>query len=93
MEEEYIMSHIIKDTNKWMGKTEFLSIQDNVVHVDPQPLMPDTNTLNMSRRSEMVIRPHVKLTLMEESSLTISESHEGDPISYYEGINDKDFGF
>ena len=30
---------------------------------------------------------------MGESSLTISESHENDPTSYYETINDKDFGF
>ena len=30
---------------------------------------------------------------MEESSLTIPESHEDDPTSYYEAINDKDFDF
>ena len=40
-----------------------------------------------------VIRPPVKLTLMGESSLIISESHEDDPTSYYEAINDKDFSF
>ena len=47
----------------------------------------------MPRRSGRVIRPPVKLTLMGESSLTILESHEDDPTSYYEAINDKDFGF
>ena len=47
----------------------------------------------MSRQSGRVIRPLVKLTLMGESSLTIPESHEDDPTSYYEAINDKDFGF
>ena len=47
----------------------------------------------MPRRSGRVIRPPVKLTLMRESSLTIPESHEDDPTSYYEAINDKDFGF
>ena len=30
---------------------------------------------------------------MRESSLTISKSHEDDPIGCYEVINDKDFGF
>ena len=35
MEKEYIMNHIIKDMNEWTKNTEFLSIQDNVVHVDP----------------------------------------------------------
>ena len=30
---------------------------------------------------------------MGESSLTILESHEDDPTSYYEVINDKDFDF
>ena len=39
----------------------------------------------MPRRSGRVIRPPVKLT--------IPESHEDDPTSYYEVINDKDFGF
>ena len=47
----------------------------------------------MPRRSGRVIRPPVKLTLMGESSLTILESHEDDPTSYYEQINDKDFSF
>ena len=63
MEEEYIMNHIIKDMNEWMEKTEFPSIQDNVVPVDPQPLIPDTDTPNMPCRSGRVIRPPVKLTL------------------------------
>ena len=93
MEEEYIMNHIIKDMNKYTEKTEFPSIQDNVVPVDPQPLIPNTDTPNMPHRSGRVIRPHVKLTLMVESSLTIPKSHEDDPTSYYEAINDKDFGF
>ena len=30
---------------------------------------------------------------MGESSLTIPKSHEDDPKSYYEAINDKDFSF
>ena len=47
----------------------------------------------MYGRSGRVIRPLVKLTLMGESSLTISESHEDDPTGYYEEINDKDFDF
>ena len=93
MEEEYIMNHIIRDTNEWTEKTEFLSIQDNVVPIDPKPLIPDIDTPNMPRRSRRVIRPPVKLMLMGESSLTILESHEDDPTSYYEAINDKDFGF
>ena len=74
-------------------KIEFPSIQDNVVHVDPQPLMPNTDTPNMSRHSRRIIRPPVMLTLMGESSLTILESHEDDPTGYYEAINDKDFKF
>ena len=86
MEEEYIMNHIIRDMNEWTEKTEFPSIQDNVVHVDPQSLIHDTDTPNMSRHSGRVIRPPVKLTLM-------GESHEDDPTSYYEAINNKDFGF
>ena len=93
MEEEYIMNHIIREMNEWTEKTEFPSIQDNVVPIDPQPLILDTDTPNMSRRSGRVIRPPVKLTLMEESSLIIPESHEYDPTSYYEAINDKDFDF
>ena len=93
MEEEYIMNHIIRDMNEWTEKTEYLSIQDNVVPVDPQPLIPDTDTPNMPCHSGRVIRPPVKLTLMGESSLTIPKSHEDDPTSYYEAINDKDFGF
>ena len=93
MEEEYIINNIIKDMNEWTKKTEFSSIQDNVVHVDPQPLILDTNTPNMSRCSGRVIRPPLKLTFMGESSLTILKSHEDDPIGYYEAINDKDFGF
>ena len=47
----------------------------------------------MSRRSGRVIRPHVKLTLMGESFLTILESHEDDPTGYCEAINDKDSNF
>ena len=93
MEEEYIMNHIIRDMNEWTKKNEFHSIQDNVVPVDPQPLIHDIDTPNMSHRSGRVIRPPFKLTLMGESSLTIPESHEDDPISYYEVINDKDFNF
>ena len=64
MEEEYIMNHIIRDMNEWTKNTKSFSIQDNVVPIDPQPLILDTNTPNMSRRSERVIRPPVKLTLM-----------------------------
>ena len=93
MEEEYIMNHIIRDMNEWTEKTEFPSIQDNVVPVDPQRLIPDTDTPNMSRHSGRVIRPLVKLTLMGESSLTIPGSHEDDLTGYYEAINDKDFDF
>ena len=93
MEEEYIMNHIIRDMNKLTEKIESPSIQDNVVPIDPQPLIPDTDTPNMHRRSERVIRPPVKLTLIGESSLTISYSHEYDPTSYYKAINDKGFGF
>ena len=93
MEEEYIMNHIIRDMNEWTEKTKFPNIQDNVVPVDLQPLIPKTDTPNMPRRSGRVIRPLIKLTLMGESSLTIPESHEDDPTSYYEAINDKDFGF
>ena len=55
MEEEYIMNHIIRDMNEWTEKTEFPSIQDNVVLVDPLPLKPDTDTPNMPRRSGRVI--------------------------------------
>ena len=47
------------------------------------------NSLNMPRHSGRVIIPPVKLTLMGESSLTILESHEDDPTSYYEAINDR----
>ena len=35
MEEEYIMNHRIRDMNECTEKTEFPSIQDNVVLVDP----------------------------------------------------------
>ena len=83
MEEEYITNNIIKDTNDWTKKAEFPTIQDNVVHVDPQRLILETNTPNMSRCSGRVIRPPLKLTLMGESSLTIPKSHEDDPIGYY----------
>ena len=93
MEEEYIMNHIIRDMNEWVEKIEFPSIQDNVVPVDPQPPIPDIDTPNMPRCSGRVIRSPVKLTLMGESSLTILESHEDDPTSYYEVINDKDSYF
>ena len=93
MEEEYIFNNIIKDMNEWTKKTEFPTIQDNVVHVDPQRLILDTNTPNMSRCSGRVIRPLLKLTLMGESSLTIPKSHKDDLTGYYEAINDKDFGF
>ena len=67
MEEENIMNHIIRDMNKWTEKTEFPSIQDNVVPVGPQPLIPDIDMPNMPRRSGRVIRPPIKLTLMGES--------------------------
>ena len=93
VEEEYIMNNIIKDMNEWTKKTEFPTIQDNVVHVDPQRLILDTNTPNMSRCSGRVIRPLLKLTLMGESSLTIPKSHKDDLTGYYEAIIDKDFGF
>ena len=93
MEEEYIMNHIIRDMNEWVENTESPSIQDNVILVDPQPLIPDTDTPNMFSRGERVIRPSVKLTWVVESSLTILESYEDDPTSYYEAINDKDFDF
>ena len=74
-------------------RTEFLSIQDNVVPIDPQPLIPDIDTPNMPRHNGRVIRPFVMLTLMGESSLTIPEFHEDDPIGYYKAINNKDFRF
>ena len=93
MEEEYIMNHIIRDINEWTEKIEIPSIQDNVVLVDPQPLIPDIDTPNMPRRSGRVIRPPVKFTLMGKSSLTILESHEDDPTSYYKAINEKDLCF
>ena len=93
MEEEYVMNHMIGNMNEWTENTKFPSIQDNVVPVDPQPLIPYTDTPNMSSRSGRVIRPHVQLTLMGESSLIILESHEDDPTGYYEAINDKNFGF
>ena len=83
MKEEYIMNHVIRDMNGWMEKTEFPNIQDNVAHVDPQPLIHDNDTPNMSCRSGRVIRPPVKFTLIGKSSLTILESHEDDPIGYY----------
>ena len=54
--------------------------------VDPQPLIPDTNTPNMHHYNGRVIRPSVKLTLIGESSLTIPESHEDDPTGYYESV-------
>ena len=76
-----------------MKKTKSPSIQDNVVPIDPQSLIPNIDTPNMPRHSGRVIRPHVKLTLMGESSLKILESHEDDPTGYYEAINDKDFDF
>ena len=87
------MNHIIRDVNEWKEKTEFHSIQDNVVPLDPQPLILDTDTPNMPGCSGKVTRQFVKLSLMGESSLTILESHEDDPIGYYKAINDKDFGF
>ena len=66
------MNHIIRDMNEWTERTEFPNIQDNVVHVDPQPLISYTNTPNTPHRSGRVIRPHFKLTLMGESSLIIT---------------------
>ena len=87
------MNHIIKDTNEWMKKTESPSIQDNVVPIDPQPLILGTDTLNMPRLSGRAIRPPVKLTLMGESSLTVPKSHQNDPTGYYEAINNKDSKF
>ena len=93
MDEEYILNHIIRDMNEWTEKTKFPSIQDNVVPVDPQPLIPYTDTPNMGRHCGRVIRPPIKLMLMGESSLTIPESYEDDPTGYYEAINDKDFSF
>ena len=39
MEEEYIMNHKIRDMNEWTEKTEFPSIQDNVVHVKPEKIL------------------------------------------------------
>ena len=59
MEEEYIMNHIIRNMNEWTEKIESHRIQDNVVHVDPQPLILDTNTPNMSCCCGRVIRPPV----------------------------------
>ena len=47
----------------------------------------------MPGHSGRVIRPPIKLTLMGESSLTVSESCDDDPTCYYEAINDKDFDF
>ena len=41
----------------------------------------------------LVIRAHVKLTLMGESSLTVLELHEDDPTGYDKAIDDKDFSF
>ena len=64
MEEEYIMNHMIRNMNEWTEKIEFPSIQDNVVLVDSQPLIHDTDTPNMPRCSGRVIRLPVKLTLM-----------------------------
>ena len=61
MEEEYIMNHIIRDMNEWTKKAKFFRIQDNVVLIDPQPLIPNTKTPNMPRRSGRVIRPPIKL--------------------------------
>ena len=62
------MNHIIWDMNEWVEKTESPNIQDNVVPIDPQPLIPDIDTPNMPRHSGRVIRPPVKPTLMGESS-------------------------
>ena len=47
----------------------------------------------MSHRSGRVIRPLVKLMLIGESYLTVLDSHEDDPMGYYESINDKDSNF
>ena len=58
------MNHIIRDINEWTEKTEFTSIQDYVVHVDPQPLIPYIDTQNMPRHSGRVIRPPIKLMLI-----------------------------
>ena len=93
MVEKNIMNHIIRDTNEWTERIESPSIEGNVVHINPQPLILDTDTPNLSRCSGRVIRPLVKLTLMGESSLTVLESHEDDPTGYYKTINDRDFGF
>ena len=71
IEKEYIMNHIIRDMIEWTEKYETPSIQDNVVPIDPQPQILYADTTNMPCRSGRVIRPPVKLTLMEESSLTI----------------------
>ena len=60
------MNHIIRDMNEWTEKTGFLIIKDNVVPVDPHPLIPDTDTPNMSRHSGRVIRLPVKLMLIRE---------------------------
>ena len=49
------MNQIIRDMNEWMEKTESPSIQDNVVPVDPQPLIPNTDTPNMPCRNGRVI--------------------------------------
>ena len=87
-EEEYIMNHIIRDMNEWTKKTEFPSIQDNVIPVDSQPLISDIDTPIILHR----IGP-VKLTLMGESSLTLLDSHKDDPTGYYKAINDKDSNF
>ena len=61
--------------------------------IDLQPLIPNIDSLNMSRCSGRVIKAHVKLTLIGESSFTIPDSHEDDPIANYEAINDKDSKF
>ena len=61
--------------------------------IDPQQLIPNIDSLNMSRLSGRVIKPHVKLTLIEESSFTIPDSHEDDPTASYEAINYKDSKF
>ena len=42
----------------------------------------------MPHHSGRVIRPLFKLTLMGESSLTIIESHEDDPIGSNKAISD-----
>ena len=93
MEKENIMNHIIRDMNEWMEKIESPSNQDNVVHIDPQPIIPDIDTLIMHHRSRRVIRSPVMLTLMGKSSLIVLESHEGDPTYYYKTINEKDSNF